>query len=179
MVDRWQVTASKELAAFRFFNVRQDRSVSPRTGVEHDMLVVEMSDWVNVVAVTNEGKIVMIRQFRHGTREVGLEIPGGVIDRGEDPAAAARRELLEETGYEAEEIIAVGKVAPNPALQNNWCFSFLAKGVRHVGKQILDAGEDIEVVEFERRQIPGLIESGQIKHGLVIVALSFALPLLE
>ena len=174
MVGRWQVNGSRELASFRFFKVRQDQSVSPRTGVQHEMLVLEMRDWVNVVAVTQEGKVVMIRQYRHGTQEVGLEVPGGVVEVGEEPAAAARRELIEETGYDCEEIVAIGKVAPNPALQDNWCFSFLAKGARPVRAQDLDAGEDIEVVEIDREHIAQCIASGEINHSMVVVALGFA-----
>ena len=87
-----------------------------------------MADWVTVVPITAAGRVVMIRQYRHGTGEIGLEIPGGVIDPGEEPLAAARRELREETGYGASELASIGQVAPNPALQDNRCYSFVARG---------------------------------------------------
>lgn len=174
MVDHWKKIGSRQRADFRFFRVREDRSVSPRTGAEHDFIVMEMNHWVNVVAVTAEGRLVAVRQYRHGTQETGLEIPGGVIETGEEPAVAAERELLEETGYSAEEIVPLGKVAPNPALQDNWCFSFLARGAHRTGGQMLDPGEDIDVVEIEPREIRALIENGQINHGLVVVALGLA-----
>ena len=177
MVDRWQVNGSRELASFRFFKVRQDRSISPRTRAEHEMLVLEMSDWVNIVAVTEVGNVVMIRQYRHGTKGVGLEIPGGVIEAGEDPATAARRELKEETGYDCQELVAIGKVAPNPALQDNWCYSFLARGAHRAGAQDLDPGEDIEVLEIEAGEVVHRIASGEINHSLVVVALAFALEI--
>ena len=170
-IEDWEKIDSDEVVDCRILRVRRDRSRSPRTGAIHDFHILEMPDWINVVPVTAAGKVVLIRQFRHGTEETALEIPGGAIEAGEaEPREAARRELLEETGYAAETLIPLGSVAPNPAIQNNRCFSFLALNAAPAGGQQLDAGEDIEVEEVPYSSISRLIEDGTINHGLVLVA---------
>jgi len=174
MVKDWERLESRHLADYRVFQVRQDVARSPRTDQVHDIFLLQMETWINVIAVTSEGKVVMIHQYRHGTEEIALEIPGGVVEASDrSMAAAASRELLEETGYEAQEMIFLGRVAPNPALQNNWCYSFLALGAFPVGQQRLDEGEDIEVEEIELERIPRLIRAGRVNHGLVVVAFYF------
>jgi 8-oxo-dGTP pyrophosphatase MutT (NUDIX family) len=112
----------------------------------------------------------MVRQYRHGVREVSLEIPGGVMENADSPEEAARRELYEETGYGASEVVPLGSVHPNPAIQNNRCYSFLATDVFPAGEQEQDAMEDIEVVLRPLSEIPRLIRDGQITHSLVLVA---------
>ena len=170
-IEDWEKISSLEVVDCDILRVRRDRSRSPRTGRVHDFHVLEIPNWINIVPVTTEGAVVLIRQFRHGTEESALEIPGGAIDSAEEaPLAAARRELLEETGYEAETLIALGSVAPNPAIQNNRCYSFLALEARPTGAQELDAGEDIAVEEVPFASVPELIRGGTINHGLVVVA---------
>ena len=174
MVEKWEKLESRRLARYPFMQVRQDRVRSPRTGEVHDFYVLEMRPWINVVPLTPEGKVVMIHQYRHGLGEIGLEIPGGIAE-GEDASLseAARRELLEETGYDAGELIFLGKIAPNPAIQDNWCHTFLALGARRVRGQNLDPGEDIRVEEIDLTEIPALIEAGRINHGLIVIAFCF------
>ena len=159
---------------FRVLRVRQDTVRSPRTNAVHDFFVLEMDPWINIIAITPQRKVVMIHQYRHGTEEVSLEIPGGLVE-GDDAsmAEAAHRELIEETGYDAEEMVFLGKVKPNPALQDNQCHSFLALGAHPIGAQNLDAGEDILVEEIPLEEIPGLIAAGRINHGLVVAAFYF------
>jgi ADP-ribose diphosphatase len=174
MVRHWELLDSRQLHDYRFFRVRSDRARSPRTQAEHEFYVLEMGAWVNVVALTPGGRVVMIRQYRHGTRAVGLEIPGGVIDDTDaSPEAAAWRELEEETGYRPARMVYLGQVAPNPAIQDNLCHTFLALDAEPVGSQCLDAGEDIVVEEVEQERVPDLIADGTINHGLVVVALYF------
>lgn len=173
-VDRWEKTGTEYLGDFRIFRIRADSSRSPRTGVVHRFFVLESPDWVNVIPLTPEGKVVMIRQFRHGTEDVTLEVPGGMVD-GEDgdPSVSARRELREETGYEAEEVIHLGSVAPNPAFLNNRCHSYLARNVRRVSEPRLDGAEDIIFEEIPLADIPALIRSGAITHSLTIAAFHY------
>jgi 8-oxo-dGTP pyrophosphatase MutT (NUDIX family) len=170
MIVPWEKLKSFKRGDYRVFRVREDIARSPESGSEHSFFVVEANDWMNVIPVTEDGRILCVRQYRHGTEEISLEIPGGIIDDGESPIASARRELLEETGYEAAEIVEIGVVAPNPAIQNNRCYTFLATNVRHVGEQRLDATEDIDVVLIDQEDVPARIADGTISHALVVAA---------
>lgn len=171
MVENWKKLDSQQLADYRIFTVRQDKRLSPRTGREHQFYVLEAQDWINVIPVTPEGKIVFIHQFRHGTEAVTLEIPGGIVDDADgDPAVAARRELLEETGYAAGDIIHIGSVEPNPAFLNNQCHTYLALDAHWVQAPEFDGAEDIAVEEFDLAAVPDLIRNGRITHALVVAA---------
>lgn len=171
MIESWLKLGSRSMGDFRVFSVRCDRRRSPRTGAEHDFYVLEMPEWVNVIAVTEERRVVLIHQFRHGTEEVSLEIPGGVVDAGDtDFAEAARRELLEETGYTADEFLHIGSVTANPAIQNNRCHTFLARNAHRAGGQQLDHGEDIAVQEVAMEEVEELMAAGRMAHTMVVSA---------
>jgi ADP-ribose pyrophosphatase len=178
MIKKWTKTKQEVLHNYRIVNVRADSSISPRTGKEHTFYVIESPDWVNILPITADNHVVLIRQYRHGNDEITLEVPGGMVDAGEEPQTAAERELREETGYASDDVIYSGNVAPNPALFNNTCYSFVARNARLVGAQAFDGTEDIAVELVPLADIPALIRNGTIRHALTVTAFHF-LGLLE
>ena len=144
---------------------------SPTSGEEHDFYCIESAEWVNVVPVTTDGQVVMVRQFRHGSQTLTLEIPGGMIDAGETPAEAALRELLEETSYTAERAIPAGAVNPNPALFGNRVHTFVAPGVEKVAEIRNEGAEETWVELVPVSEIPRLVRAGEIDHALVLAGL--------
>jgi 8-oxo-dGTP pyrophosphatase MutT (NUDIX family) len=166
----WNIVSSERRERLRIFGLRVDRAVSPRTGDAHDFYVLESDSWVNVIPLTPEREVVLVRQYRHGTRDLTLEIPGGIVEPGDSPQEAARRELREETGYEAGELSGLGFVHPNPAFLDNRCYTFIAHHARQTGPQNQDDKEDIEVLLKPLAEIPRLIREGAITHSLVVAA---------
>ncbi len=169
----WPLVSSRRRGDFHVFTVREDRTRSPRSRKNHDFYVLECPDWANVVALTPENDVVLVRQFRAGTRSITLEIPGGSVEKGESAARAIRRELREETGYAARAWRRIGVVHPNPAIQGNRCSTYLATGCRRVGDLLPDEGEDLAVELVPLRRIPDLVRKGRITHSLVIAAFHF------
>jgi len=166
----WEIVLSERRESLSIFGMRVDRAESHRNGKAHDFYVLESGSWVNVIPITPAQEVVLIRQYRHGTREVTLEIPGGIVEPGDSPQEAARRELKEETGYEAEKMVDLGFVHPNPAFLDNRCYTFLAPGAFRAGPQTQDEKEDIHVLLEPLAEIPRLIREGMITHSLVVAA---------
>jgi len=169
-VASWRRVDSRRLERCRVFDLDRVSFLKPGgTGVR-DFYVVSAPDWINVIPLTEDGRVVLIRQYRFGIEGFTLEIPGGMCDEAELPADAARRELREETGYEAPDIVALGWVHPNPAIQTNRCHTFLARGAKRVGAPSPDQDEAFDVVEVALDEIPGLIAGRKITHALVVAA---------
>jgi ADP-ribose pyrophosphatase len=168
---RWAVEAEHIYEAFKIFTLKRSRRTNPRTGKPFDFFLMEGLSWVNVVPLTPAGDVVVVRQYRHGTEEYTLELPGGCIETDEhDPAIAAVRELSEETGYSTERITPLGVIAPNPAMMSMRLHTFLAHGCRPVAPQRLDPGEDITIVVKPLAECFELIRTGEINHALVVAA---------
>lgn len=136
---------------------------------------LQMPDWVSIVAVTTETRIVLVRQHRHGIGDITLETAGGIVDEGETPLLAARRELREETGYSSRDFESLGWVHPNPAVQNNRCHLFLAHRAEATGQPAPDEDEHIEPSVLSLSDVRKALDDGSIGHALSIVALERAL----
>ncbi len=169
LIKEWKLVDSKIDRDYNVFKIKAIEAVSPRTSGTGKFYTIDTKDWVNIIPITDNEEVVMIKQYRHGSEEVCLEIPGGLVEE-DDPEKAAVRELLEETGYAGEGVTYLGAVNPNPAIFNNLCHTYLVEKAKKVAKKNLDPNEDIEVVLVPISEIPSLIKSGLITHALVVVA---------
>ena len=167
----WETLEASAVYDCRVFSVTEHRRRSPRTGELHDFYVLDSSDWVNIVPLTADQRVVMVRQYRHGIGQFTLEVPGGMVDAQDvSPLEAARREMQEETGYDSDDVVPLGVIHPNPAIQTNRCHSFLARNVELKSVVSFDSTEECEVVLAPLDEIPDLIRQGVISHALVVVA---------
>ncbi len=144
-----------------------------------DATIFEFRSWANIVALTKSREVVLVKQYRHGPCDVLLEFPGGVVEDGEDPIEGAKRELLEETGYATSKIIQIARLYPNPALQTNTLYGFLALDAEKVSGQNLDAGEDIEVQLMPFDELIKIAKRGEFPHALMNAVLFSALSYMD
>jgi 8-oxo-dGTP pyrophosphatase MutT (NUDIX family) len=169
---RWTPLDPELLQDCAVFTVSRAPARSP-AGDAHDFYRIDSSDWVNVVPLTAGGEVVMIRQYRHGLRDLTLEIPGGLIDPGEAPIEAAGRELFEETGYRAGQLVPIGATSPNPALFGNRVHTFLATALERHGEPTNPGNEETVVELVPEVDLRGIVRRGGVDHALVIAALHF------
>jgi 8-oxo-dGTP pyrophosphatase MutT (NUDIX family) len=167
----WRVLREEHIQHCRVFDVHVATMESPHTGAPHPFYRIESPAWVNVVALTPDDELVMVRQFRQGSRVVTLEIPGGLVDPGESPEAAAARELIEETGYRAGRLASLGSINPNPALFGNRCHMQVALDCVAAAAIQNSATEETQVELVPLVRLPELLRRGAIDHALVVAAL--------
>ena len=170
---RWTEHARTRLASCAFFQFysSERRSIS---GKSASFCLLDAPDWVNIVPVlrdpSGEERFLMVRQYRHGGDLVTTEFPAGLLEPGEDPSEAARRELREETGYRAGRMTLLGRVSPNPAFMNNWCSTYLAEDLVLDGQQNLDELEELSTVTLTARELEEGLGQGELVNSMVLVA---------
>ena len=168
---KWKVLKSEYLFRRPWLTVRRDCVELPDGRQNPEFYVLENPDWVNVIAITEDGKFVMERQYRHGLGKTCFEIPAGVIEEGEDPLDAAKRELMEETGYGEGKWRKIMTVSGNSSTTDNLSHCYVAEGVRKISGQHLDSTEDLEIVLLDTAQVKDLMVNDQIKQALMAAPL--------
>jgi len=177
--EAWKRLRSERLLETPYFALRSDRLRLPGGVVKDPYYVVERPDAAIIFPLTGEGEVVLVRQYRPPLERMELGLPAGLVEEGEKPEAAARRELLEETGYSGDQWEPLGSLASSPSLKDNWAYLFLARGVEASAPPAPDEHELVEVVRAPVGDLPGLIRSGEIVSSSGVAAIMLALARLR
>lgn len=165
---RWKTLSSKYIYDDRWFRARADSCGFPDGRVIEPYYVVELPNWCNTIVVTADERVILVRQYRYPIDQTILELPGGIIEKGEDPEAAAKREMVEETGYTSDDIEFLMQSAPNPAVNNNTAYFFLARNAVPTLSTNPDLFEDIDIVSFSKQEFIQLVKENQLLHGVQV-----------
>lgn len=177
---KWKTLSSEYVYRAKWFTARVDRCEKPDGEVVEDYYVLEFPDWATALAVTEEGKVLLVKQYRHALGEECIELPGGCIDATDATYEdGIRRELLEETGYAFEKVHYLGKTSPNSSTNNNLMHMFIATGGRKVQEQQLDEHEEIEVLEITMDELKELLEGKRIIQAMHMTTIFYALRYLD
>ena len=176
----WKILASEYLYRETWFTIRKDICETPGGKIVNPYYVYEFPTWVSALAITENNKVVMVRQYRHGIQDTIIEVPGGCVDATDkNYEEAIARELMEETGYEFKNYQYLGKISPNPSTNNNWMHMFLATGGRKVKQQQLDHNEEIEVELLDIDELKSLIDQNKIIQALHVCTIMYGFARLE
>lgn len=167
----WPLLKDEEVLKTPVFNLKRQTCLSPKDGREKVFTVLDVPDWVQVLPITADGQAVLVSQYRLGSREISLELPGGVVERGQTPLEAGQRELREETGYQAGRWRKLAAFRPNPAVQNNTAHFFVAEDAFPAGPTDFDENEDIELVLAPLADLKKMINDGRIDHAIMVAAI--------
>ena len=168
---KWKVLDTEYLFTRPWLTVRRDKVQLPNGTFHPEYYVLEYPTWINVIALTKDGKFVMVKQYRHGLGIVATELCAGVAEPGETPLEAAKRELLEETGFGGGEWELNMVISANPGSQDNLSYSFIARGVEKISEQHLDETEDVKVEILTEAQVYSMLANDELKQALMAAPL--------
>ncbi len=171
----WKVIESEYLHKGQWLTVRKEKCELPNGKIIQAYYVLEYPTWVNAFALTEDNRVILVKQYRHALGQVGIEVPGGVAEEGETPEEACRRELLEETGYKFEQLQYLGKISANPATTTNLTHMFLATGGKKISEQQLDETEDVEVIYHSIEEVKEMVLDNRIIQSLHVNCIMYAL----
>lgn len=162
----WKLLESKNVYREKWLQIRNDKCELPDGRIMDPYFVIEVHSWTNMVIITKEERIVLVKQYRHALGTTTLELPGGILEKGESPKASAIREMQEETGYVSEEVEFIMQISPNPALMNNTAYFFLARNAEKLTHTSFDPYEDIVIETFSKEELKQLLVDGKLQHGV-------------
>ncbi|MDR0549597.1 MAG: NUDIX hydrolase [Deltaproteobacteria bacterium] len=171
----WPLLGEEVLLNSKVFDVMSRRCLSPKDGKEKKFMAIKAPEWANTLALTPKNEVILVRQFRYGSREFSLELPGGAVDKGQSPEEAAKRELTEETGFVGQNFRHLCSLRPNPALFDNWIHTYVADNAVKSGQTHFDENEAIEDILIPVGDLAKMVLEGQIDHALMVAAISLYL----
>jgi 8-oxo-dGTP pyrophosphatase MutT (NUDIX family) len=175
----WKMLESKYVYRDRWLQVRADKCELPDGRILEPYYVIEVPDWTNMVVITKDERIVLVKQYRHALGTTTLELPGGILEKGELPMASAIREMQEETGYVSGDVEFLMQISPNPALNNNTAYFFLARNAEKLSNTNFDPYEEIIIETYSKEELKLLLNEGKLQHGVQQGAIYQAMLKLE